>query len=159
MKIWIGVIVGISVLLVLLELLMSDGSTKKYVQGVIRLILVLAIVSPLLQYLGKQEKEIDFFSEITPEKNPEVTDAQSEVFYDEILENASKKIRNTLLQEGIECDVTIKRKGLQIEAVEITAKETRINKRAENINTNEKIRNVVKTIIEISEDRIFINGA
>lgn len=54
MTAWLMSIVGITALGVLLEILLEDGETSKYVKGVFAIAVVLVIVAPLPKLLNKE---------------------------------------------------------------------------------------------------------
>ena len=57
---WIMAIVGVSVLGVLVDLVMPNGQTKKYIKGIFAFIVVLVIISPLPNLLNKNfSKSLD----------------------------------------------------------------------------------------------------
>lgn len=60
---WLLSIVGVVALGVLLEILLSDGQTSKYIKGVFSLAVVLVLVAPLPKFLNKNFDINDFFGE------------------------------------------------------------------------------------------------
>lgn len=66
MNAWLLSIVGVVALGVLLEILLADGETAKYIKGVFALAVVLVLVAPLPKFLNKDFDVSEFFgTEIT----------------------------------------------------------------------------------------------
>lgn len=66
MNAWLLSIVGVVALGVLLEILLADGETAKYIKGVFALAVVLVLVAPLPKFLNKDFDIGEFFgTEIT----------------------------------------------------------------------------------------------
>lgn len=63
MNVWLLSIVGVVSLGVLLEILLADGETSKYIKGVFALAVVLVLVSPLPKFLNKDFDMNEFFGE------------------------------------------------------------------------------------------------
>lgn len=61
MNAWLLSIVGVVSLGVLLEILLADGETSKYIKGVFALAVVLILVAPLPKFLNKDFDLNDFF--------------------------------------------------------------------------------------------------
>ncbi len=53
MNAWLLSIVGVVSLGVLLEILLADGETSKYIKGVFALAVVLVLVAPIPKFLNK----------------------------------------------------------------------------------------------------------
>ncbi len=62
MSAWLMSIVGVVSLGVLLEILLEDGQTSKYIKGVFAIAVVLVIVAPLPKFFNKEWSYEDFFS-------------------------------------------------------------------------------------------------
>lgn len=61
MNAWLLSIVGVVALGVLLEILLADGETSKYIKGVFALAVVLVLVAPLPKFLNKDFDINEFF--------------------------------------------------------------------------------------------------
>lgn len=97
MNAWLLSIVGIVALGVLLEILLADGETAKYIKGVFALAVVLVLVAPLPKFLNKNFDIDDFFG---IEMNVQTT------FINSITERKNsereEKLLKQLQQEGVE---------------------------------------------------------
>ena len=60
---WVLSVAGISVLGVLVELILPNGQTKKYIKGVFAFVVVLIIIMPLPKLLRREFKAEDIFKE------------------------------------------------------------------------------------------------
>ncbi|MDE6565493.1 MAG: stage III sporulation protein AF [Clostridia bacterium] len=63
MNAWLLSIVGVVSLGVLLEILLADGETSKYIKGVFALAVVLVLVAPIPKFLNKDFDINEFFGE------------------------------------------------------------------------------------------------
>ena len=60
MKEYLLSVVAVSLLIILLEIFMSEGNTKKYTQGIIRLILIIVIITPVIKVFSNGIDISDF---------------------------------------------------------------------------------------------------
>lgn len=99
MNAWLLSIVGVVALGVLLEILLADGHTAKYIKGVFALAVVLVLVSPLPQFFNKDFDIGKFFGE-------EMT-AQT-TFLSGVNQRKNgereEKVLNALLMQGVSAD-------------------------------------------------------
>lgn len=156
MKEWLLSVTAVGLLFIMLELLLSDGATKKYIQGVLRLLLVLAILTPLLSFFQKDyslpdENQIGnnlVYSKITDENNR---------INSHIKKDTENKIEKTLKEKGIDCqaEIILDEKGV-IETIAIKLQMTGINLENENIYSTDKIKEAVTDILNINEELIII---
>ena len=63
MNAWLLSIVGVVSLGVLLEILLADGETSKYIKGVFALAVVLVLVAPIPKFMNKNFDINEFFGE------------------------------------------------------------------------------------------------
>jgi len=63
MNAWLLSIVGVVSLGVLLEILLADGETSKYIKGVFALAVVLVLVAPIPKFLNKNFDINEFFGD------------------------------------------------------------------------------------------------
>lgn len=94
---WILSIVGIICLGILIEIVLPQGKTTKYIKGVFSLVVILVIVSPLPKLIGK-EYEINFDGfDISHSVEQTISLEQS----------ISKKIQDLLLDNSISSSVDV----------------------------------------------------
>ena len=68
MEKWIMSIVGVVILTALFELFMVEGETKKYIKGILSVIVIIVIISPLPNLLKKDYSADVFNQEIYDER-------------------------------------------------------------------------------------------
>ena len=154
MKAWLLSIVSIILLVILLEIILSEGSTKKFAQGAIRLAIVIVLIIPIISLINKFKNGND--TEIL-QKITDATQAQTnQLIYLSIYE---EKIKNKLSGNGIKCDVKILYNNYEVSEIQINIQETCISDEEENINTNEKIIRIVNEILTIDRNKIIINAS
>ncbi len=155
---WIMAVVGISVLGVLVDLVMPDGQTKKYIKGVFAFIVVLVIISPLPSLLNKEFSINDIF-----EENAIVI--QEDFVYQvnrDRLETLENMIEADLKEQGIS-NVSIKISAniftnkMKIEAVFVDLSQVVINQNLEHIDINELVAKSVLKYVSIEKNNIVIN--
>ena len=155
---WIMAVVGISVLGVLVDLVMPDGQTKKYIKGVFAFIVVLVIISPLPSLLNKEFSINDIF-----EENAIVI--QEDFVYQvnrDRLETLENMIEADLKEQGI-TNVSIKISAniftnkMKIEAVFVDLSQVVINQNLEHIDINELVAKSVLKYVSIEKNNIVIN--
>ena len=155
MKTYLISVAATCLLLVLLETMLSEGKTKKYVQGILRLVIVIVILSPIVGIVNK-----DFnFEKLFSENGAQIETTNQNIMDDYIVEKTEKAIENKLNgRESKVCTVKINEKNGVISSIVVTVKENGINTTDENIFTNEKIIEAVTDVIEIDKDRIIVYG-
>lgn len=159
MKEWLIRVVAVCLLLILMELLLSEGKSKKYISGIIRLVLLIVLISPILAFSKINPdtlfEKIDLTSETT-EKSFNHSD--TDVLSDYIKRATEQQIESNLNALGGICEVDLTERKTGETLLLITVKENGINEKGENIYTNEKIKETVMHIIYINEDDIIIYG-
>lgn len=152
MKAWLISIVSVCILLILMELMLSEGKTKKFIQGILRLAVVIVLLIPIIKLAAGEIPEISFEEEKT--ENTEYNGLS-----DYIKEKTEETVENELNAMGGVCDVIIIYEKEEIKKVEITIKENGINSEGENIYTNEKIIERVTEIINVDKEKVRVYGA
>ncbi|MEG1608806.1 MAG: stage III sporulation protein AF [Clostridia bacterium] len=129
MKAWIIAIVGIVVLGVLLEIILSDGEVTKYIRGIFSIIVVVVIISPIAQMLSGNKK----FEFNIDGSQLECNDDYVKYFYAEQKLSDEKMIENALttakiLPQSVEI-ITKDAKSYKIKSVKLSfLKASSINK-------------------------------
>lgn len=159
MKTWLLGMVAICFLIVLLELMLSEGTTKKYVQGILRLSIIFVMLSPIAMLIQKSNKGdvLQTIDDVFSSTNAEPAISSHDVSL--LTSQTAEKIRNKLFENGIECDVKIVWEQNEIKNVIVTLRENGISSDDENIHTNEKIIRTVTDTVKIDKDKIIINGS
>lgn len=117
MNAWIISVVGVIALGILLEVVLPEGSTAKYVKGAFSLIVIFVIVSPIGSFLKKDVK-IDFGKEYVVDESY-VADA-----CDAYASSLEQSVEALLAQKGIEAEVEICVTTSGIESVTIFSNDT-----------------------------------
>ena len=161
MKAWIISVAAVGVLTVLLELLLIEGQVKKYITGFVRLLLIITMISPLIKLVGG---EINF----DIESETEAVSNNYEYYEDYVgnmrIEKAKNAIYEDLITEGF-CiqDIVINYHRdayytLLIDEVVINVDCSCINENLSNIILKNKVMSIVRERLDISEEKIIING-
>ena len=155
---WLIGVVGIIALGLLLEILIPEGQTSKYVKGAFSLLVIFAVISPLPKLLNG-EYQIDFGGVEYKIDKEYLTYATSK--YTSSVENNLEKI---LAEQGIDSSVEIVAKDgsvRDIEFVLVKINISGIDKNQENTHIT-RAREIVKSTLSISSGIIdvrVINGS
>lgn len=153
---WIFRIVGIGAVGVLLDVLMSEGETNKYVKSIFALITVFVIVSPLPDLLNKK---IDFDSLFGNFQTAiTIDDGYLREFYLEKYEIQESEIKGIVAEKcGLEIDVKIyfvESCPEKIDVVYIYFENTVIDGENENKHINE-VKEIVSRRLNIDKGKII----
>ena len=157
-SVWVLSIAGICVLSVLVELILPDGQTRKYIKAIFSFFVIIVIVSPLPK-LVKNGVDID---SIIAGDNIGI---QEDFIYQlnrNKLDSISLNIENELKEQGIDgvkilLSANIFSSKLEIEAVFVDLFELVIPDDKQHINTHEIIIKTIKKHIDIEEENIVFN--
>lgn len=162
MKEWLLSVTAAVLLSVLLELLLSEGKIKKYVTGVLRLVIVLVVFLPVVKFVKN-----DFsLSDILPqtEANEITVDENALTVIDGMKkQEAERQAENELKSVGIkDADVNIYTYdngiSVYISYITVDIQAAVITGYDENIILTEKIKETVCKILTVSEDKVIIYG-
>ena len=90
---WILGIVGVVVLSIIVDLVMPNGSTSKFIKNIFAFVIVIVILSPIVSFLSKKDIKLEDIFE-----NNNIT------IQEEFLSSVNQKILNKL-QEELENDI------------------------------------------------------
>ncbi len=155
---WIMAIVGVSVLGVLVDLVMPNGQTKKYIKGIFAFIVVLVIISPLPNLLNKNFSIDDIFEE-------DAIVIQEDFVYQvnrDRLETLENMIVADLKEQGVgnitvNISANVFTNKMKIEAVFVDLSQVVINQNLEHIDINELVAKSVLKYVSIDKNNIVIN--
>ncbi|MCI5797469.1 MAG: stage III sporulation protein AF [Firmicutes bacterium] len=155
---WILSIAGISVIGVLVELVLPNGQTKKYVKGVFAFVVVMVIITPLPKLLGNDFQVDDIFEE-------DAIIIQEDFVYQinrDRLEKIEEMIEGDLKDEGLEnvqvkINANIFTNEMTIDAVFVDLSNLVITEKGEHKNTNEIIINSILKYVSVEKSDIVID--
>ncbi|MBO7327098.1 MAG: stage III sporulation protein AF [Clostridia bacterium] len=149
---WLIGVVGIIALGLLLEILIPEGQTSKYVKGAFSLLVIFAVISPLPKLLNG-EYQLDFAgAEYSVDRNYLVYTTSR---YTSSIESDLEKV---LAEQGIDSgvEIVIKEGSVKdIEFVRVKIHLTGIDKNQENTHIT-RAREIVKNTLSISQDKIDV---
>lgn len=154
MKIWVLNLVGVSLMGILLEILLPTGKTNKYIKGVLALVTVYVVVSPIIKIFNNEISIKNFFTtDIVIDEEFIFKTSQS------YFEKEEKRLEDILEKNGIE---NVKVNIVQsinsqnkIEFVKICTKNMTLKKDYSNIDIIGKIEEIVKSRLKIDSGRIY----
>ncbi len=150
MKEWILAVSSVCLISTVLELFLSEGTTKKYVVGFLRIGLILLMLMPLVRLIKNSDELSNVFQ--AEEVSMEGTTIQTDFF-----RTLAEKYLN---DSGVECTIrlTENEKG-EIEFVDIYLQESVISEKDGNIYKNSKtVIDTIKTYLGVSEEKIRVWG-
>lgn len=150
MKEWILAVSAVCLISTVLELFLSEGNTKKYVVGFLRLGLVLLMLAPLVRLINYPVELTSFFQ-------AEKSAADNDPIQTDLFRSLAEKNLN---DQGIACTVrlTEDEKG-DIEFVDIYLQEPVISEKEGNIYKNSKtVIDTIKTYLGINEEKVRVWG-
>ncbi|MBR2955693.1 MAG: stage III sporulation protein AF [Clostridia bacterium] len=152
MSAWLSGIVGIICLGLLLEIVLPDGQTTKYVRGAFSLLVILVVVAPLPKLLGGDFTLVFDGAEYTYDQGY-IDGVHND--YEDSLEDS---VERTLVAQGYTCQVTVVAKSgilREIDAVQVKINFSGID--GEDVNTYiSRVRALVANLIGIDESRVEV---
>ena len=155
---WVLSIVGMCVLSVLIELILPEGQTRKYINAIYSFFLIVVIIAPLPKLV---RGDFDFEKIITTEE----VELQEDFIYQmnrNKLDTLSDEIENELKERGVEgvqvmISADIFSNNLVIEAVFVDLFDLVIRDESQHINTHEIIVEVVQKFVDVEKENIVFN--
>lgn len=149
---WILGIVGVVVVGVLIDVLMPEGESNKYVKGVYALIVVLVIASPVVKFL---KSDVDFSKYF--DSAFETDSAFVESVNDDRKQADEDKIANTLKLRGYEnAQVVIFREASDIYRIDRVNVDITLCAQSKD-ECGDDIEKIVKNAVDCDEVRIYDN--
>lgn len=155
---WIMSIAGISVLSVIVDLIMPNGQTKKYIKGIFAFVIVFVIISPLPSLLNKNFKIDDIFQE--------KISIQEDYIY-EINRIKIENLKESILKDlnitgvtGVEININanIFTNELEINTIFVDLSHVVINPNLQHIDINELIKSSILKFISIENSKIIFDS-
>lgn len=155
---WIMSVAGICILGVLVDLVLPNGQTKKYIKGIFAFIVVFVIISPIPSLLNKEFSVDDIFEE-------DAIVIQEDFIYqinNERLENIENMIKLDLKEQGVEnveliLSANIFTNDMVIEAVFVDLSRVVLNEKLEHIDINELVAKSILKYVSVNESNIVFN--
>ncbi|MGI6213206.1 MAG: stage III sporulation protein AF [Christensenellales bacterium] len=156
MSAWLFSIAGVIILSGLLDLVLSEGETKKYVKGIISIIVIATIISPLTKLADKDTAPL--FPEL--KESAQTDEAFVAAIRSEREEQARTAIRDALAKEGLSAEIKVYSDNLNgyfyIKNVTCTFDKSVIKEEDANIDINKKIKSIIEDVSGVSHEEIII---
>lgn len=153
-------VVAIVLLSTLIELFISEGETKKYIKGIVAILLVIVLLQPLISFIDK-----DFTINLDKNNQNNETELNKEYLeriyltrYKNMEINLQKKLsiegyKSVTVRIDIECNNYL----VEIKKITINLKNLIIIGDKTNIDINKEIMDIVSKSLNVSEDKIKID--
>lgn len=155
---WVMAVAGICILGVLVDLVLPNGQTKKYIKGIFAFFVVLVIISPLPNLLNKEFSIDDIFEEdafvIQEDFIYQVNKDRLDVLEDMIISDLQEQ---GLLGVEIIVSANVFTDNMKIDAVFVDLSHVVINENLEHIDINELVAKSVLKYISIDKSNIIFN--
>lgn len=154
MKIWVLNLVGISLMGILIEILLPSGKTNKYIKGVLSLVTISVVISPIISIFTNQSAIKNFFDQDI------VVDEQFVASTNQSSNQREEKLIESMLEsqgyKGVEINI-IRSSDSQnkIEFVKICTKNMVIDSENSNIDIKGKITSLVSKRLKIDVGKIY----
>ncbi|MDD4110138.1 MAG: stage III sporulation protein AF [Clostridia bacterium] len=155
---WIMSIAGISVISVLVDLMMPNGQTKKYIKGVFAFIIVFIIISPIPALINKEINIDDIFQEeieLQDEYIYQINRDRLDSFEDLIVKDLEKK---GISGVDLNINANIFTSDMKINAIFVDLSQVVINENMSHIDINELVKSSILKYITIEEDNIIFDS-
>lgn len=144
---WLLGLVGIAVLSVLVDILLPEGQTNKFIKGFFSLLVVFALISPLAKL-----KNADFdYSEIFSSERIDVSESY--------LQKANEREQEILIADLTEM---LETKGIKVEKIVLNLKDGNINNiekvsvQTTQTNLSEKVKELIAARVAIDKSLITV---
>ena len=158
-SVWLLSIVGIILVSVIVDIIMPEGQTAKYIKGILALFTVFVVVMPLPGlslgsinfnnwFSGSASKVDDNFIESVNQ--------QKIIQYETIIESALSD--NGYFGVTVSIDADTSQSNMQINAVNVDLRLLVLTDPGLNININDKIRGIITGLIRVDAGQIIFDG-
>lgn len=156
MQSYILSVLGIVLVSVLIEIILPNGQTAKYIKSIFSIFVIYVLINPLIMFL-KNDFDI---SKYIQADNLQINKSLLNNIYKDQIQAKSKDLENTLKNEGfVGVKITILyqvvEENIVLEKVKINIDNLVINGLAPNINKYQHIRQVVAQNLMIKEEDIL----
>ena len=156
---WLLSIAGVCILSVLVDVILPNGQTNKFIKGIFAFCMILVIISPIPSLINKDFKfnDIIIAEDITIDK---------EFIYQANRDKLSlikAQIESELTELGIN-GVNISVNGdifsdnMKIENIFVDLSEMVINENVQHTNIEKTVKQAVRKFVSLQEEQIIING-
>ena len=153
---WILGIVGVVVLSIIVDLVMPNGSTSKFIKNIFAFVIVIVILSPIVSFLSKKDIKLE---DIFENNNITIQEEFLSSVNQKILNKLQKELENDMEEFGISgvqvgLKANIFEEELNIEQVSIDLKKCVIDENISHIDIKTSILKIVLRKINIEEEKI-----
>lgn len=154
MKIWVLNLVGISLMGILIEILLPSGKTNKYIKGILSLVTISVVISPIISIFTNHSVIKNFFDQDI------VVDEQFVASTNQSSNQREEKLIESMLEsqgyKGVEINIIPSSDSQnKIEFVKICTKNMVIDSENSNIDIKGKIISLVSKRLKIDVGKIY----
>lgn len=153
---WVMSIAGVAILGVLIDLIMPEGSTKKYIKSIMSIITLFIILLPIPALLNKNWNYSQFFNGNEIQADRRIVDnvnSQQISLLEDSLEN--KLSMDGFRNAKIKLTTVIENNALMIKAVSVDVTECEIKK---DTKTLERVKETIKKYLNNTDITVIVYG-
>lgn len=156
---WLISIAAVVALSVLLDIIVPEGETNKYIKGIFALITIFVIISPISNFINRDFSIEDIF--ITSNNNSSINTTLVDATKNDINNLTSNALNKALADKGYN-NVTSRiylNYEEKIDFVTIDINNLIIAEKVSHINIINDIKSIVSTCLNIDKERVIIYGS
>jgi len=156
-SVWILSIAGIIVLSVVVDLVLPNGSTSKFIKNIFAFVIVIAIISPIVMFFSNKNLELDdFFKENSVIVQQEFIASINRKKLNKVEDDIKKTLKAngiSRVEVGVMADVFAKK--LEVTQVSIDLSQIVIDKNFNHIDIKKSIIEIVLRFIKVEKKQII----
>lgn len=152
---WCESIIISMILVLLIELLVENNKNKKYIQVITGIFIMFVTLNPFIELLNNNDFDTDFFKFEKVSAKPY---EENELFENVYINYTLERIKNVLDSYNLnvlDLDFKLDESKENLEKIEVIIKKD-IAKESEDFVSEEKVKNLIKEELDITEDVLII---
>lgn len=155
---WILSVVGISLISVVIDLILPEGSMNSHIKKVFSYFVVISILIPIVSVFKNGVNLEDVFSEVEINIQDDFIYNINQAKIDSLTEDINKKLnKKNILGVTISISADIFESDMQINAIYVDLYNAVINGSDKNINIKTEVKCVIIETLNIKEEKIIFN--
>jgi len=156
-SIWILSIIGVVIMSVVVDLVMPNGSTSKFIKNIFAFVIIIVIISPIVSFLSNKNFNLeDFFSGTSITVQEDFISSVNKQLIDKMEEDILKTLKaNGINQVQVGISADIFKKKLEVEQVSVDLTQIVIDENFSHIDIKTSIRKIVLRFVSVKESNII----
>lgn len=156
-SIWILSITGVVIMSVVVDLVMPNGSTSKFIKNIFAFVIIIVIISPIVSFLSSKNLNLnEIFNSTTITVQEDFISNVNRQKIDKMKEDIIKNLKaNGIKQVEIGIKADIFKKELEIEKVSVDLTQKVIDENFSHIDIKTSIRKIILKFVPVKESNII----